>query len=47
VGVDAQSWKFTRIVLSEREPAASDSGTSYEILHLAAPLLDTLPRNAA
>jgi hypothetical protein len=43
VGVDTQNWTFTRIVLLESEPAASEAGTSYEILHLANPLLDTLP----
>ncbi|WP_158938236.1 DUF4865 family protein [Burkholderia sp. S171] len=43
VGVDTQSWTFTRIVLSENEPTGSEPGTSYEILHLAKPLLETLP----
>ncbi|MFT4511260.1 DUF4865 family protein [Caballeronia sp. 15711] len=48
VGVDTQNWTFTRIVLLEHEPAASEAGTSYEVLHLAKPLLDTLPfANAA
>jgi hypothetical protein len=47
VGVDTQNWKFTRIVLSEHEPAGDEAGTSYEILHLASPLLETLPRGSA
>ena len=47
VGVDTQNWKFTRIVLSEHEPAGDEAGTSYEILHLAKPLLETLPRGSA
>ncbi len=40
VGVDPRRWALTRIVLSDREP---EHGTSYEILHLAQPLLDSLP----
>ncbi len=44
VGVDAQNWKFTRILLSSNEPNGRESGEAYEILHLARPLLDTLPR---
>ena len=47
VGVDAQNWKFTRILLSSNEPDRHESGEAYEILHLARPLLDTLPRGAA
>lgn len=47
VGVDTQNWKLTRIVLSEHEPAVNEPGTSYEILHLASPLLETLPRGSA
>lgn len=47
VGVDTQNWKFTRILLSEREPTGREAGTSYEILHLAKPLLETLPQGAA
>jgi hypothetical protein len=43
VGVDTQNWTFTRIVLSEHEPAANAGGTSYEVLRLAKPLLDTRP----
>jgi hypothetical protein len=43
VGVDTQAWRFTRIVLLEGGPAASEGGAHYEVLHLAQPLLDTLP----
>lgn len=43
VGLDTQSWRFTRIRLSETEPTGHESGTRYEVLHLARPLLDTLP----
>lgn len=43
VGVDMVAWKFTRIRLAASEPTESDGGTVYEILHLARPLLDTLP----
>lgn len=47
IGVDAQNWKFTRILLSEQEPAGREAGTSYEILYLAKPILETLPQGAA
>jgi Domain of unknown function (DUF4865) len=43
VGVDTRTWKLTRVLLSERAPAAADTGTAYEILYLAKPLLATLP----
>jgi len=43
VGVETQSWRFTRILLSEHEPTGREAGTTYEILHLAKPLLETLP----
>ncbi len=43
VGVDAQNWTFTRVVLSEREPSGSKGEEVYEILYLAKPLLETLP----
>jgi hypothetical protein len=46
VGVDTQNWTFTRILLSEHEPTGHEAGTSYEILHLAKPLLETLPQGA-
>ena len=44
VGIDTQSWKFIRIVVSENQPAADDTGTLYQVLYLARPLLETLPR---
>ena len=43
VGVDPQSWTFTRIQLSEREPTGEGDAIAYEVLHLARPLLDSLP----
>ena len=43
VGVDTPNWKLTRVLLSERAPAAAENGTAYEILYLARPLLATLP----
>jgi hypothetical protein len=42
VGVDAQNWRITRILLSEQEPSGAGS-EAYQILHLAKPLLGTLP----
>jgi Domain of unknown function (DUF4865) len=44
VGVDAQNWKFTRVLLSEQEPVGREQGTAYQVLHLAKPLLADLPR---
>lgn len=41
IGLDAERWVFTRILLSENEQ--SDAGACYQILHLARPLLDRLP----
>jgi len=43
VGVDAQTWRITRILLSEQEPRGVAGEEAYQILHLAKPLLDTLP----
>jgi hypothetical protein len=43
VGLDPENWAFTRIVVSEREPAKRDGGAAYEVLHLARPLLNDLP----
>ena len=43
VGVDAQNWKFTRILLSEQEPSGGEQGTAYQVLYLAKPLLAELP----
>jgi Domain of unknown function (DUF4865) len=47
VGVDAQRWKFTRVLVSEREPAGRDQATVYQVLYLAKPLLAELPRAAS
>jgi hypothetical protein len=47
VGLDPESWKFIRVLLSENEPVKGQPGTAYEILHLARPLLDTLPLSSA
>ena len=47
VGVDVQNWKFTRVVLSEKEPTGRDQGTAYQVLYLAKPLLAELPKVAA
>ena len=44
VGVDAQNWKFTRILLSEKEPNGREQGTAYQVLYLAKPLLVELPK---
>lgn len=43
VGVDVLNWQITRVVLSDSEQA--DAGTSYQVLHLARPLLSTLPNS--
>jgi hypothetical protein len=43
VGVDAQNWKFTRVLVSEREPSGAKGEEAYQILYLAKPLLETLP----
>ncbi|GAB5096627.1 DUF4865 family protein [Caballeronia sp. LP006] len=42
VGVDAQQWKLTRVVVSEREPVATGKAIAYEVLHFATPLLHEL-----
>jgi Domain of unknown function (DUF4865) len=44
VGVDVQSWKFTRVLLSEKEPTGREQGTAYQVLYLAQPLLAELPK---
>jgi hypothetical protein len=46
VGVDAQGWKFTRVLLSEKEPSGSEQGNAYQVLYLARPLLKELPKVA-
>jgi hypothetical protein len=47
VGVDTRNWKFTRILLSTSEPEGNENTVAYQILHLARPLLDTLPEGDA
>jgi hypothetical protein len=47
VGVDAQNWKFTRVLLSEREPSGAKGEEAYQVLYLAKPLLGTLPPASA
>jgi len=44
VGVDAERWKFTRVLLSEKEPMGREQGTAYQVLYLAQPLLAELPK---
>jgi hypothetical protein len=44
VGIDTRNWKFTRILLSTNEPSGNENTVAYQILHLARPLLDTLPK---
>jgi hypothetical protein len=44
VGVDAQNWKFTRIRLSTNESDGNGNAVACQILHLARPLLGTLPK---
>jgi hypothetical protein len=43
VGVDTQNWKFTRILISTNESNGCENTVAHQILHLAQPLLDTLP----
>ncbi|MBB6250810.1 DUF4865 family protein [Nitrospirillum iridis] len=44
VGVDAQTWTLTRLRLTAEEPTGlSPTAVAYQILHLARPLLETLP----
>jgi len=44
VGVDAQNWKVTRVVVSEQEPTGREPGVAYQVLYLAKPLLAELPK---
>lgn len=43
VGVNPQNWTFTRILLSEQGPIGEGDAVAYEVLHLAQPLLNSLP----
>ena len=42
VGVDAERWTFTRVLLSENEPDGREAGLAYQVLYLAQPLLAEL-----
>jgi hypothetical protein len=42
VGVDVQNWRFTRVLLSEKEPSGAAGEEAYQVLYLARPLLATL-----
>jgi hypothetical protein len=42
VGVDAQNWRITRVLLSEHQLDGSKAGVAYQVLYLARPLLETL-----
>jgi len=44
VGIDAQNWKVTRVVVSEQEPTGREPGAAYQVLYLARPLLSELPK---
>ncbi|HLZ02857.1 MAG TPA: DUF4865 family protein [Bradyrhizobium sp.] len=44
VGVDAQNWKLTRVLVSEKEPSGQEQGAAYQVLYLARPLLKELPK---
>jgi hypothetical protein len=46
-GVDTLNWKLVRILVSANEPGGSEAGDAYQILHLAQPLLGSLPEGAA
>jgi hypothetical protein len=46
VTVDTQSWKFTRVLLSEKEPTGREQATAYQVLYLAKPLLAELSKVA-
>jgi len=47
VGVNPRNWTFTRILLSEQEPIGEGDAVAYEVLHLAQPLLNSLPSVSA
>ncbi len=43
VGIDPAKWIIARLLLSTQEPGGEGRGVAYEVLHLAQPLLDSLP----
>lgn len=44
VGVDTQNWKFTRVEIAASVLDRNETTVAYPVLHLARPLLDTLPK---
>jgi len=46
VGVDTAAWRLTRVVVREANERAAQDAVTYEVLHLARPLLDPLPRGS-
>jgi hypothetical protein len=44
VGVDAENWKVTRVLVSEQEPAGREQGAAYQVLYLAQTLLAELSK---
>lgn len=43
IGVDTAAWRLTRVRLSEAPPADDETAICHQLLHLAQPLLETLP----
>jgi hypothetical protein len=43
VGIDAERWTFTLVMLSGNEPDGREEGVVYQVLYLAQPLLAELP----
>lgn len=43
IGVDTAAWRLTRVRLSEAPPADDEIAACHQVLHLAQPLLETLP----
>ena len=44
VGVDAENWRITRVLLSDKEPSGQQQGAAYQVLYLAQPLFKELTR---
>lgn len=42
-GVDTLNWKLVRVLLAANEPVGNEAGDVFQILHLARPLLESLP----
>ncbi|NMV40638.1 DUF4865 family protein [Ralstonia insidiosa] len=43
IGVDTVAWRLIGVRLSEAPPADNETATCHQLLHLAQPLLETLP----